>query len=139
MWKDTIQRMVSGLQLYSTFLVYGPLKVLYTSDHIHPIHTTSYADGERCHAGYQPVHQRKLTIHAQMAHIRQDQCGVSILAKDTLICRLEEPGIEPLIFRLVDDLSCKFLDLLYQSCAATMFTHRWKKASMSKTYNTYTS
>ena len=48
--KMQIAKMVNGLYLYSAFLVFRPLKALYTTYLIHPIHTHSYTDGIGYHA-----------------------------------------------------------------------------------------
>ena len=97
--------MVNGLYLYSSFLVFQPLKVLFTLriTFTH-IHTLNGYRGD--HARSPPAHQRKLTIHTHSytdgSAIRTN-LGLSVLPKDTSTCGLEEPGIEPPIFRLVDD------------------------------------
>lgn len=81
--------MVNGLPLYNALLVFWPLKALYTTDQIHPIHTLT----QTLMAG----------TDADGTAIRSN-LGSSILPKDTPTCELEELGIEALIFLLVDDL-----------------------------------
>ena len=49
------------------------------------------------------AHQEETHFHTH-SHTIGD-LGLSILSKDTSTCGLEEPGIEPPIFQLVDDRS----------------------------------
>lgn len=81
--------MVNGLPLYNALLVFWPLKALYATDQIHPIHTLT----QSLMAG----------TDADGTAIRSNLRS-SILSEDTPTCELEEPGIEALIFLLVDDL-----------------------------------
>ena len=43
------------------------------------------------------------SCHAGCCTATESNLGFSVLPKDTSTCGLEEPGIEPLTFRLVDD------------------------------------
>lgn len=53
-----------------------------------------------------PADKTELLIQTTNGTAVGSDSGLSILHKDTWTCELEEQGIEPLIFRLVDDLLC---------------------------------
>ena len=108
--------MVNRLYLYSLFLVLSTTQSALQYITTHPsIHTHSYTDDRSYHTGYQPAHQEETNhsytfIHWWCSNGRN--LGLSVLPKDTSTCGLEEPGIAPPIFQLVDDL----LYVLSHSC-----------------------
>lgn len=57
--------------------------------------------------GFGPVHTSTffcLTIKTHLHSPEHNNLSFSILPKQTLVCRLEQPGINQLSFRLADDL-----------------------------------
>ena len=94
-----------------TAFIWG--KVLYNNTCQHS-HACLQTDGRGCHARCQPAHHERYSVPSKTPHddsmlthtphgkaIRSN-LGFSILLKDTSTFRLEESGIKPPIFRLVN-------------------------------------
>ena len=80
---------MNGLHLYSVYLAFRPLKVLYIN--IHPFtHTHSHTDDRGCHASCQLAYQDKNRMHIHTHifthpwHSQQEQFGVQCLAQGHL-------------------------------------------------------
>lgn len=88
-------------QLYSTLLIYQPLKLIFNTSHVHPS-THSSADGRSCHAGCRAAHQEQGFLYQttclcspRLTHTHTCSLEFSVLPKDTLI--------KPLSLWLVDN------------------------------------